>query len=128
MAIGDPPPQPVADGKRQQHGSDRVGPHDRRRAKVRRQQARRGDLRAQAASAYDEDQQLQLPGQPRSGHARCTTGRLGLPSVDRAAADEAARDRPDEPQPVVNSADTSTLNNDPAPIRAERQRNILRQS
>ena len=48
------PAEPVADRERDEHDRDRVRPHDRRGAEVRRQQPRRGDLGAQAGGADDE--------------------------------------------------------------------------
>ena len=59
VAVGEPAAVPVADRQRDEHDADRVRPDDRRRAEVRRQQPRRGDLRAEDAEPDHEDDQAQ---------------------------------------------------------------------
>ncbi len=61
VAVGVAAAEPVADRECDQDDADRVRPDDRRGAEVGRQQARRGDLGAEAGGADDEDQRRQQP-------------------------------------------------------------------
>ena len=93
VAIGQAAAEPVAGGQRDEHGRDRVRPHDRRGAEVRREQARRRDLGAQAGRADDEDHELE-PGashRPKSTTPFPTEPGTSLPSV--TTAELAALDR-----------------------------------
>ncbi len=55
VAVGELAAVPVADRQRDEHDPDRVRPHDRRGAEVRREQARGRDLGAEDAEADRED-------------------------------------------------------------------------
>ena len=61
-AIGEPAADRIPDRQRHEHGRDRVRPDDRRGPEVRRQQARRRDLGAEARGADDEHDEPQLEG------------------------------------------------------------------
>ncbi len=59
VAIGVAAAEPVADREGDEDDADRVRPDDRRGAEVGRQQARGGDLGAEAGGADDEDERRQ---------------------------------------------------------------------
>ena len=59
VAIGDPAAEPVAGREGDEHDRDRVRPDDRRGAEVGREQARGGDLDAEAGGADDEDERAE---------------------------------------------------------------------
>ena len=92
-AVGEAAAQPVAQRERGEDQADDVRPHDRRRAVVRRQQARGADLRRHGADAGEEDEAGGREGGgvvPGHGARVYRTRRCGLHGTREARAQRCA--------------------------------------